>query len=214
MNNSELIPLVVIGGGGHAGVLVDILRSQQREILAIVSPEDISQRRIFSGLTHLKRDEDVLGFSPDSVRLVNGVGMLPKSRLKYKLNEHFLSLGYSFETVISDSAQISSFAEIAQGTQIFSGAIIQAGAFIGAHSIVNSGVIIEHDSILGEYNHIAPKAVLCGQVTTHDHVYVGANATVIQNITLEQSSIVGAGAIVTQHVFSEQICYPSRSVLK
>lgn len=214
MNNTKLKPLVVIGGGGHASVLVDILRSQQREILAIVSLEDISQRRVFSGLIHLKNDDDVLGFSPDSVHLVNALGMLPRSQLKCKLNEYFLSLGYSFETVISDSAQVSSFAEIEQGAQIFSGAIIQAGAVIGAHTIINSGVIIEHDSHIGEYNHIAPKATLCGQVTTHNNVYIGASATVIQNITLEQGSIVGAGAIVTKNISSEQICYPSRSVLK
>ncbi|AAW84639.1 sialic acid biosynthesis protein NeuD [Aliivibrio fischeri ES114] len=214
MNSSESKSLVVIGGGGHASVLVDILRSQQREILAIVSPENISQRRIFSGITHLKNDDDILRFSPDSVNLVNGVGMLPKSGLKRKLNEYFLSLGYTFETVISDSAQVSSFAEIEQGAQVFSGAIIQAGVVIDAHTIINSGVIIEHDCHIGEYNHIAPKATLCGQVTTHSNVYVGANATVIQNITLEQGSIVGAGAIVTKNISSEQICYPSRSVLK
>ncbi|MGR6832896.1 acetyltransferase [Aliivibrio wodanis] len=214
MSKTELKPLVVIGGGGHASVLVDILRSQQREVLAIVSPEDISQRRVFSGLIHLKNDDDVLGFAPDSVHLVNGVGVLPKSGVKRKLNEYFLSLGYSFETVISDSAQVSSFAEIEQGAQIFSGTIIQAGAVIGAHTIINSGVIIEHDCHIGEYNHIAPKATLCGQVTTHNGVYIGASATVIQNITLEQGSIVGAGAIVTKNISSEQICYPSRSVLK
>jgi len=214
LNSFELKPLVVIGGGGHASVLVDILRAQQREILAIVSPEDISQRRVFSGLTHLKNDDDVLSFSPDSVNLVNGVGILPKSGLKRKLNEYFISLGYSFETVISDSAQVSSFAEIKQGAQIFSGSIIQTGAVIGAHTIINSGVIIEHDSMIGSYNHIAPKAILCGQVTTHNNVYIGASATIIQNITLEQGSIVGAGAIVTKNISSEQICYPNRSVLK
>lgn len=214
MSNLERKPLVIIGGGGHASVLVDILRSQQRKILAIVSPEDISQRRVFASLIHLKNDDDVLGFSPNVVHLVNGIGMLPKSGLKRKLNEYFLSMGYIFETVISDNAQVSSFAEIEQGAQIFSGAIIQAGAVIGAHTIINSGVIIEHDCMIGQYNHIAPKAILCGQVTTHNNVYIGANATVIQNITLEQSSIVGAGAIVTKNISSEQICYSSRSILK
>ncbi len=214
MNNAERKPVVIIGGGGHASVLVDILRSQQREILAIVSPEDISQRRVFSGIAHLKKDDDVLGFSPTSIVLVNGVGMLPKSGLKRKLNEYFISLGYSFETVISNSAEISPFAEIEQGAQVFSGAIVQAGALVGAHTIINSGVIIEHDCKIGKYNHIAPKAILCGQIVTHDGVYIGANATIIQNIILESSSIIGAGAIVTKNISSGKICYPSRSVVK
>ena len=214
MNSAEFKPLVLIGGGGHASVLVDILRQQHRRILAIVCPERISQRRIFSDLTHLKNDDDILRFSPNTVNLINGIGMLPKSGLKRKLNEHYLSLGYSFETVISDDAQVSFFADIEQGAQIFAGSIIHAGTVIGAHSIINSGVIIEHDNTIGEYNHIAPNATLCGQVTTHNGVYIGANATVIHNVTLGKGSIIGAGAIVTKNISSEKICYPSRSLTK
>lgn len=214
MSNPEQKTLVVIGGGGHASVLVDILRAQQREIVAIVSPEDVSQRHVFSGITHLKNDEDVLDFSPEEIKLVNGIGMLPGSGLKRKLNEYFISLGYQFETIISNQACISPFSEIEQGAQIFSGAIIQTGSVIGSHSIINSGVIVDHDCKVGEYNHIAPKATLCGQVITYNDVYIGAGATVIQNIKLETSSIVGAGAIVTKNMSSGQICYPSRSTLK
>ncbi len=214
MSNQELLPLVVIGGGGHAGVLVDILRLQQREILAIVSPEDISQRGVFYDITHLKNDDDVLMFSTERVRLVNGIGMLPRSGLKRKLNDYFLSLGYQFETIVSDVAQVSPFAVLEQGVQVFPGAIIQAGTVIEAHSIINSGVIVEHDCRVGQYNHIAPRATLCGQVTTLNDVYIGASATIIQNIMLEQHSIVAAGAIVTQNISSGQICYPSRAVIK
>lgn len=214
LNNQELKPLIIIGGGGHASVLVDILRAQRRKILAIVSPEDISFRKVFSGIPHLKNDDDVLDYSPEIIKLINGVGMLPKSELKIKLNEHYISLGYKFETIISNDACVSPFSEIKQGAQIFAGAIIHAGSVIGEHSIINSGVIIEHDCNIGKYNHIAPRSILCGQVITGKNVYVGAGATVIQNITLEKDSIIGAGAIVTENVLNGQICYPSRMIIK
>ncbi len=214
MSSVDLKPIVVIGGGGHASVLVDILRTQERNILAIVCPDDISQRRVFSDIQHLKQDDDVLRFSPDEVLLVNGVGMLPKSKLKRNLNHYYLSHGYQFETVIADSAQVSSFAVIELGAQVFAGAIVQAGAIVGGYSVINSGAIIEHDCNIGRYNHIAPNATLCGQVTTQEDVYVGAGSTVIQNLTLEQSSIVGAGAIVTKNLSSHQVCYPIRTIVK
>lgn len=212
--DKALKPIVIIGGGGHASVLVDILRAQQREILAVICPDDITIRSVFSGIQHLKNDDDVLKFSVDDVLLVNAIGMLPKSALKRKLNQHFLSLGYQFETVIADSAQLSPFSQIEAGAQIFAGAIVQAGVQVGAHAVVNSGVIIEHDCKIGQYSHIAPRATLCGQVNTDDNVYVGAGATVIHNIKLAQNSIVGAGAIVTKHLSENQICYPSRSAIK
>ncbi len=214
MSSVDLKPIVVIGGGGHASVLVSILRTQERNILAIVCPDDISQRRVFAKIQHLKQDDDVLRFSPDEILLVNGIGMLPKSNLKQNLNQYYISHGYQFETVIADSAQVSSFAVIEPGAQVFAGAIVQAGAIVGEHSVINSGAIIEHDCHIGRYNHITPSATLCGQVTTQEDVYVGAGSTVIQNLTLEQSSIVGAGAIVTKNLSSHQICYPSRTTVK
>lgn len=186
----------MIGGGGHASVLADILRQQGRDILAVVSPEDVSQRAVFDGISHLKSDDDVLSFSPNQVRLVNGIGVMPKSKLKQKVNQHFLSLGYQFETVIATSASVSPFARIGAGCQILHSAIIQAGAILGDHSVVNSTALIEHDTSVGDYCHIAPHATLCGQISVGDSAYVGAGATVIQGITLAAGCIVGAGSTV------------------
>ncbi len=200
-------PIVIIGGGGHASVLVDILRSQHREILAIICPDDISERNIFSGIEHLRKDDDVLRFSNEDVLLVNGIGMLPRSDLKRKLNQYYLSLGYKFETVIADSSQVSTFATIETGAQIFSGAIIQPGVVVSAHSVINSGVIIEHDCKIGAYNHIAPGAVLCGQVISQTNVYVGTGATIIHNIRLGQNCIVGAGTTILKNIDENVLVY-------
>jgi len=214
LSEQGLKPLIIIGGGGHASVLVDILLLQKREILAVISPDDLSSRCVFNGISHLNSDDDVFMFPVDEVLLVNGIGILPKSSLKQKLNQYFLSHGYQFETVISENAKISPFAKIGVGVQIFSGVIIQAGTKIANHTVINSGVIIEHDCEIGQYNHIAPRATLCGQVETDDNVYIGAGATVINNIKLARNVIVGAGAIVTKALDQNQVCYPSRATIK
>ena len=52
-------PLLIIGAGGHASVLVDILRQQKREILGIVSPEIVSRCKVFDGIDHFENDDDV-----------------------------------------------------------------------------------------------------------------------------------------------------------
>ncbi|MEZ8943703.1 acetyltransferase [Vibrio sp. 10N.247.311.12] len=197
----------MIGGGGHASVLTDILRQQGRDILAVVSPENVSQRPVFDGISHLKCDDDVLHFSPNQVRLVNGIGVMPKSKLKRKVNQHFLSLGYQFETVIATSASVSPFAKIGAGCQILHSAIIQAGAVLGKHSVINSTALIEHDVSIGEHCHIAPRATLCGQVNVGEFAYVGAGATVIQGITLAAGCIVGAGSVVLSDVQPNTITF-------
>lgn len=211
LSEPDLKPLIVIGGGGHASVLIDILRVQKREILAVICPDDLSQRSVFNGILHLSKDEDVLNYPPDSVRLVNGIGVLPRSNVKKKLNQYYLSLGYQFETVISEQAWISNEAVIETGAQVFAGAIIQTGAKISAHTIINSKALIEHDSVIGKYNHVAPNATICGQVETSENVYVGASSTLIQNIKLDKNVVVGAGAVVTKNVLEGRTCYPYRT---
>ncbi len=214
MSSTKLKPVVVIGGGGHASVLVDILRAQNRKILAIISHDAIKNRKVFAGIKHLDNDHDVLAFAPGDVLLINGIGMMPRTKNKRILNDHFLSLGYRFGSVIASSALISPFATLGEGIQVLPHAVIQAGATIGEHSVINTGAIVEHDSTIGAYNHIGPRATLCGQVTTQEDVYVGAGATVIQNVQLDRLSIVGAGSIVTCSIKSKQIVYPNRNIIK
>lgn len=214
MSDEVNLPIVMIGGGGHASVLAEILLTQGKDILAVISPEDVSQRSVFKGISILEKDEDILRFDKGKILLVNGIGMMPKSGFKKKINEYFLSLGYQFETVIADSAFISPFSKIETGAQILPMAIIQTGATVGCHSIINTGALVEHDCKIGAYNHIAPKATLCGQVTTGKDTYIGANATIIQSLELGEGAVVGAGSIVTQSLNARSVCYPARSIIK
>lgn len=214
MNDKDNLPIVMIGGGGHASVLAEILLLQRRKVLAVIAPEGVHKNNIFKGAAILRKDDDVLRFKKDKVLLVNGIGMRPQSNLKKKINEYFLSLGYNFETVIADSAYVSPFAQIEIGVQVLPMAIIQAGAIVGSHSIINTACLVEHDCRIGAYNHIAPKATLCGQVETNEGVYIGAGSTVIQGLSIGDGSIVGAGACLTNSLGPNTIAYPPKVTSK
>ncbi|NRF32508.1 acetyltransferase [Vibrio coralliilyticus] len=213
MSDEPSLPIVMIGGGGHASVLADILLTQGRDILAVISPEDVSQRSVFKGITILEKDEDILKFDKNKVLLVNGIGMMPKSDFKKKINEYFLSIGYQFETIIADSAFVSPFSKIETGAQVLPMAIVQTGATVGSHSIINTGALVEHDCKVGSYNHIAPKATLCGQVKSGCSVFVGAGAVITQGQVIGAEAIVGAGAVLTESLLPKQICYSARSLI-
>jgi sugar O-acyltransferase (sialic acid O-acetyltransferase NeuD family) len=213
-NAASMLPIVLIGGGGHASVLADILLRQGREIVAVICPDDISQRKVFSGMKQLTKDSDIKGYHPDEVCVVNGIGIMPKSRIREKVTEYYLELGYRFESVVDETARVSEFAELGQGVQVFANATVQTGAKVNDFSVVNTGAVVEHDCQLGMHNHIAPNATLCGQVFTDNYVYIGANATVFQCLSIGESTIVGAGAIVTKSLSPQSICYPSRSIIK
>ncbi|MDA1380223.1 hypothetical protein PCI56_11085 [Plesiomonas shigelloides subsp. oncorhynchi] len=124
-------PVVVLGAGGHASVLVESLKQQNRQILALIAPQCCGSRLVFDGIPVWKDDTPLLAFSPENIELVNGIGSLPGSNLRATLFSHYRQAGYRFMTVISTRAYVSEYAVLAEGVQVMAGAIIQTGAQVG-----------------------------------------------------------------------------------
>ncbi len=206
-------PLLIIGAGGHASVLLDVLQTQEYEILGVVSPNIDSSRKIFSEIRFYS-DDDVLDFDKDKVKLINGLGSLPGCRKRKNIHKYFLSQGYQFASVISDHAFVSPHAVLGKGVQIMNGAIVQAGAVIGDNTIINSNTVIEHDCHIGANNHIAPGVTLSGGVTTKKDVHIGTGAVVIQSLTLNEGVIIGAGAVATHDIKANVTLYPAKGIQK
>lgn len=203
----------MIGSGGHASVLMDLLHLNGCNVIAYISPCKNITNQMFESIRHLSNDEDILQFNPDEVLLVNGLGSLPKQNNRAKLATFFTELDFNFTTVISPHAIVSSSVYLAQGVQVMSGAIIQAGVYVGENTIINTGAIIEHDCYVGANNHIAPRATLCGNVKTQDNVHVGVHACVIQGINVGGNVIVGAGASVVKNVDDNSIVFGHQALI-
>lgn len=206
--------VILIGGGGHAKALADILHQQKVDIFAVLSPKTDEKSVLFSNIKHYFNDNDIYKFSPDEICLVNGIGSIPGNTLRADIYQKFIKSGYQFMTVISRSSIVSEYCKIKMGAQIMNGAIVNIDAVIGENTIVNSGGVVEHDCIVGENNHIAPGAIICGGCTTGARVHIGAGASVIQSIKVGKNVVIGAGAVVTRDIESNSVCYPARVSIK
>jgi len=201
--------IFLIGGGGHAKVLFDILNDKKLIVDAIVSPEIDQSFSLLKNVKHLKDDSEVLKYDPKQVLLVNGVGSIPRNNVRKSIFEKFCKNSYEFLTLKSESSMVSSSCYLGMGVQVMPGAIINAGAWIGDNTIVNSGAIIEHDCKIGKNNHIAPGAVLCGQSCTKENVHIGTGATVIQEITIGKNAVIAAGTSVVRDVEQNTLVMPA-----
>lgn len=204
----------MLGAGGHAAVLAEALLAQGRNLIAMVAPEPAHKNSPLAGITQLMSDESLLSaYSADQVDLVNGLGSLPSSVLRWQLFEYFSNHGYHFVSVVSPHAIISKYAKLAAGVQIMAGAIVQANARVGLNSIINTGAIVEHDCIIGAHNHIAPGATLSGSVITDSRVHIGTGANVIQGITIGEQAVVGAGTTIVRDIPAQQVIIPAPSLI-
>lgn len=206
--------VLLIGSGGHASVLLDMLEEQNINVLGYVSPSPANNQKIFSKYHWFEKDEDILEFDKNIIKLINGIGSLPEGKLRADVYKKYKKLGYSFETLVSKKAKVSNYSFLSEGVQVMNGAIIQAGVEIGYNSIINTGSIIDHDCVIGNDNHIAPGVTLSGQVISKSNVHFGTGSSVIQSIILNENVVVGAGATITKNVEKNTICYPARTFKK
>jgi sugar O-acyltransferase (sialic acid O-acetyltransferase NeuD family) len=206
-------PVLVLGGGGHAAVIVDILRQLEVEILGIVAVTYPKDKHIFDKISYFETDDDVLQFSKDEILLVNAIGSLPGQEARFKVHHKFKQLGYNFMTVVSPKAIVSDYVQLAEGVQVMAGCIVNVNTSIGEGTILNSGSIIEHDCIIGKHNHIAPGAVLSGAVVTGDYVHIATGGKIIQGIHIGERTLVGAGATVTKNLECNKTLYVAKPFL-
>ena len=211
MDNADTLPVVILGGGGHASVLAEICIEQGRQILAVVSPESILERRTYQGLPHITNDDEILQFSAHDVELVNGIGGLPGSDLRKQVAAKFSVLGYRFATIVASSAVVSRTAKLAEGVQVLPRATVNAGALIGTHSIVNSCSLVEHDCRIESFVHIAPSATICGGTTIGEGAQIGPGSVVAQGLNIGKYSIIGAGASVVRCIDNYTKVVPART---
>lgn len=87
------------------------------------------------------------------------------------------------------------------GRVIYPGCRIGNNVRIGEHVHAQFNSVISHGCRIGDFVTISPGAVLSGEVTVEDDVFIGANATVIHGgLTIGKGAIIGAGAVVISDV--------------
>lgn len=209
----ESKPLLLLGAGGHAKVLLSLARTLGLEVAGICDPLLASQgAREWRGVRVLGGDEALAALDPASVGLVNGIGQMVGSSLRHRLFVSLVEKGFHFPVLVHPAAWVDATARLGAGVQVMAGAVIQADAVIGANSIINTCAAVDHDCRLGENVHVAPGATLCGNVDVGDQAFIAAGATVIQGISVGVGAVVGAGAVLVRDLGERQtiIGHPAR----
>lgn len=192
------VPVIVIGCGGHSGVLINTLRECGVQIIGVT---DITNQAMTSnGVKVIGNDEVIFQYPKDEIRIVNGIGSLPGDNRRLAVSQKMDRKGYEFLTVIDPTACIAKDVQIGQGSQIMAGVVLQTGIVIGKGTVVNTGSIVDHDCNIGIDSWISPGVTLCGRVTVGEHAYIGAGSTVIQDIHVADNATVGAGSTILRNV--------------
>lgn len=186
-------PICIIGAGGHARVVMDIICSQfgEKYIEGIYDDSSDMQGRTVCN----KIVKPTTEIKANSLAIV----AIGSNNSRKSIVSRFQSF-VRWAVIVHPTAWICKGVTIGEGTVVCAGAIVQPEAMIGKHVILNTACRIDHHCQISDFVHIAPSCTLCGNVSIHQDSFIGAASVVRQGILIEKDVIVGCGSVVVKAI--------------
>jgi len=202
--------LVIWGSTGQSIVLYEIL-FDDFNLLTLID-NNIEQKSLIDKIpiTYTKEGfEKWLSNYIKPLDELNYIVAIGGSKGEDRINIHNYLLGKGLNpiTAIHKKAIMATNTKISEGVQILSNVTISVNVTIGKCSILNTSSSIDHDCVLSECVHVAPGAILTGNVNVGKNTFIGAGAVILPNIYIGQNVIIGAGSVVTKNIPDNCIGY-------
>jgi sugar O-acyltransferase (sialic acid O-acetyltransferase NeuD family) len=200
--------IIVLGGGGHAKVVIDALNAYGKYKIAAVLDPSLKKKSKVLGVKVGGGDVELSCLFDIGIKnCVVAVGSVGNIDVRKRIYLKAKKLGFIFPVIIHPQAVVSKNASLGEGTFVSAGAAINPGVAIGVCCVINTGAVVEHDCTLGDFVHVSPNATLCGNVTVGDGTHVGAGATVIEGFAIGNNSLIGAASLVAGNIGNGWLCY-------
>lgn len=193
LDNNDII---IVGYSGHGLVVSDAALASKMK-LKYYSEKIIQIKNPFNLLYIGDESKEQFAAWNSKNDFILGIG---DNTLRQKIARLILSKNKEILNVIHPTASISDTVLIGKGNFISKNTSINPLAQIGDFCIINTGAIIEHECVIMNAVHIAPGAVLAGNVKIGSRTFVGANSVIKQGITIGKDVIIGAGSVVLTDV--------------
>lgn len=90
--------------------------------------------------------------------------------------------------------------EIGEGSFIGAYSILTSNIKLGKHAILNRGNHIGHDCEIGDYFSAMPGAIVSGNVTIYDLVYMGNNSSIREKLSVHSLTTIGMNSAVVKDI--------------
>lgn len=194
--------MLIIGNGGHAKEIYDILDNIYKE-------EDIffyDDVNVSNNKKIIQSIETAKSYLKEKPEFCLGLGN-PKYR--ELLLHRIENIGGKVKSVIAHSAIISerSVVKIKTGVNIMHQAFIGPDVVIGMGALINAKVNIHHDVTIGDFSEIGPGSIILGGASIGRNTTLGGGVIVLPNIKVGNGCIIGAGSVVTKNIMDGSLAY-------
>lgn len=188
--------MYILGYSGHAYVVINAILSNNLELHGYFDKKKSKQNPYRLKFLGFEEEEDVASIIKD-IALFPAIG---DNNIRRKAHDFLVKNKLRQSLIIDTSAMVSSKTTIDESSFVGPRAAINSMATIGKACIINTASIIEHQCEIKDYSHIAPGAILTGNVKIGTSCFIGAGAIIKQGVTIGNNVTIGAGAVVLNDI--------------
>lgn len=187
-------PVAIVGYSGHAYVIIDIFLNAGRLVTAYCDSEEKASNPFH--LNYLGKEAESL----DQLKSFDFFACVGHNGIREKIHTQLAQFLGNPINAIHPTAVISASSRMGDGVMIAANVTVNPLVEIGRGVILNTSSSIDHECIIGDFTHVAPGAVLCGNVTIGRSAFIGAGSVVRQGIHIGNNVVIGAGSVVVKDV--------------
>jgi len=202
----KLERVILIGTGAFAEVAYEYFTHDSTyEVVAFSVEERFLEARTLFGLPVIAFEELSEHFAPADHHFFVAITYFGLNKVRARLYDRGLDLGYRAASYVSSRAFVWSNAELGAHCFVFENATIQPFVSIGEDVIFWSGAFIAHHARIGNHCFVAAHSAVNGTVTVGDYSFLGANSTIANHVAVGENCIVSAGSHVMSDVDEDQV---------
>jgi len=187
----------IIGYGGHAYMVCDIMRQNNQEIMGYFEQEEKAKNPF--NLKYLGKETDKGALSI----LLNNHWFVAFDNNHFRkfITEKLLKQNIGTPlTIVHPNSLLPKNLSLGDGSMIGPGVIINVLSTLGQSVIINTHATVGYECQISDYAHIATGAVLANNVKIGERSFVGANAVIKEGVTIGDEVRIGAGSVIIKDV--------------
>ena len=192
--------VAIIGAGGHAQVVADILlrayeAGEKCKPLGFLDDNPALAGTTILGLPVLGAVDQLHAFDHDTIIVAIG-----DNRTRYRIFEAARERGERIANAIHPTAVLAPDVRLGKGVMICAGVIVNPATIIGDNVILNTGCTVDHHNQIAAHAHVAPGVHLGGNVSIGEGALIGIGSVVVPGRSVGEWATVGAGGVVTKDI--------------
>ena len=207
---SSMKKIIILGGLGNGSVIASAICDAQNKGFDEYEFAGYLNDRIKTG--EFIEEFPVLGnlheinkFIDKGYYFINTIYRIDRQKRRIKLFHDLKIPKSSLATFIHPIAYIAPNVTISPGVVIMPNVCISPGVKIGKCSLIMSGSSVGHNTVIGDFCHLAAQSCISSFVNISEGVHIGLNATVREHVTIGKYSALGMGSVLLQNIADGEI---------